>query len=530
MQIEIIMTSVYTVLSAVLLTMASVKMLQMFQLGGYRIRGVYNWIKLTRGDYLIRYFGLGFFSLIGMLVFYMCFRAFSYWYYLGYMIFIGFSVLFFCLNRREVNKTPIKFTARMVRLTVMTAVVYAAETFLVIWLGDVIGISYVLIGVLPMLVPLSVTLAHALMKPLETLNNYGYKAKAAAVLRESPELIRIGITGSFGKTTEKAILQCILATKYRVCASKASYNTPLGLSRTVNNDLTSDTQVLIAEMGARNVGDIAELAKLVVPNYGLITGIGNQHLETFGSRENIRRTKYELVENLAVSGLALFNADSADNIEMFAKTREPRMLTGAAGTEGAVVTYDDVKVTASGTEFDITEGGTTTHFTTKLLGRHIAGLTAMAVAVGISLGVSVADAAQAIKTLQPVPHRLELIEENGMVIIDDAYNSNPEGAANALGVLHEIDRYKVIITPGMVELGKEEAACNRALGEKIGAVCDTAILVGSRGPQIKEGALAAGMNPHNVVLVDSLAEAVGYLRSLPRDCAVLFENDLPDNL
>ena len=116
-----------------------------------------------------------------------------------------------------------------------------------------------------------------------------------------------------------------------------------------------------------------------------------------------------------------------------------------------------------------------------------------------------------------------------MIIIDDAYNSNPEGAANALGVLKEIDRYKVIVTPGMVELGQEEAACNRALGEKIGAVCDTAILVGARGAQIKEGAIAAGMHENAVILVDTLQEAVACLRTLPADLAVLFENDLPDN-
>lgn len=526
--IQLTMTILYTVLSSALLTAVSVKMFQMYQLGGYKVKGVVNWFRITRGDYLIRYFGAGFFSLIGMLVFYMCFKSYSYWYYIGYIFFLGFSILFIALNRREVNKTPVKYTPRMVRFVTVAAVLYAAETFFLIWLGGIIGVSYTLIALLLMLVPFSVTLAHWLVKPFETLNNYGYKVRATKYLKEMPELIRVGITGSFGKTTEKAILKCMLETKYTVCASKASYNTPLGLARTVNNDLTDDTQVLIAEMGARNVGDIAELAKIVVPNYGLITGIGNQHLETFGSRENIKRTKYELIENLAVSGLAVFNADSPDNVEMFTKTREPRMLTGAADTD-AEFTYDHVRVSSEGTEFDITVNGETTHFTTKLLGKHIAGLTTMALAVAFSLGVTPQEAAEAVKTLQPVPHRLELIEENGMIIIDDAYNSNPEGAANALGVLKEIDRYKVIVTPGMVELGQEEAACNRALGEKIGAVCDTAILVGARGAQIKEGAIAAGMHENAVILVDTLQEAVACLRTLPADLAVLFENDLPDN-
>lgn len=530
MEFAIALGIIFTALSTVLLSLISGKILQILQLSGYKARGFFNWIRLTKGDYLLRYFGVGFFSLAAMLVFTACFDVQSVVHYVGFAFYIAFCMLFLVFNLRERQKTPLKNTARILRLRATLIVLYAVESFLLLWLGAPFFVGYALLGVLPALVPYNVLAAHFLVKPFETLNNYGYKVKAAKKLNDRPELIRIGITGSYGKTTEKAILEQLLSARYKVCASKFSYNTPMGISKVVNNDLEDSHRVFIAEMGARNVGDIKELADIVKPNFGIITTIGNQHLETFGTRENIKKTKYELIENLAPSGLALFNGDSADNVELFERTSGPKMMTGAAGTPHAAAYYDNVRVGGAGTTFDVHCGKQSAHFTTKLLGKHIPGLVTLGVALALQLGVTMEESVQAIAALEPVPHRLELMEgKNGTLIIDDAYNSNIEGATNALGVLQEIDKYKVIITPGLVELGSEENEMNFKLGGEIGRVCDSAVFVGPLSGVLKEGALAAGMAPESVHCAADLHSGVAILRTMPAEKVVLFENDLPDN-
>lgn len=517
------------VLSTVLLSLISGKILQILQLSGYKTRGFNNWIKLTKGDYLLRYFGVGFFSLAAMLIYVACFGKYVAARYVGLLFLVTFCVLFRIFNRKERQKTPLRNTPRIMRLRSVLAVLYAVESLLLVWLGAQFFAGYALLGILPALVPYNVLLAHYITKPFEMLNNYGYKVKATARLKERPELIRIGITGSYGKTTEKAIAAKLLSVRYRVCASRLSYNTPMGIAKVVNNELEENDTVFIAEMGARNVGDIKELADIVKPNFGIITTIGNQHLETFGTRENIKKTKYELIENLAPAGLALFNGDSADNIELYEKTEGPKILTGKRGLPHVVISYDNVVVSGNGTEFDLYDGKQSVHFTTKLLGKHIPGLITLAVALAKQLGIEPSETVQAVAQLEPVPHRLELIEGNGVLIIDDAYNSNIEGAINALGVLKEIDRYKVIITPGLVELGSEEAAMNTKLGEEIGRVCDSAIFVGPLSEVLKQGALSVGMDANCVFCAPDLYTAVAILRQLPKDNVVLFENDLPDN-
>lgn len=528
---QIAFTILFILLTTGLLSAISGKILQILQLSGYKPRGLFNWIRQSKGDYLIRYFGVGFFSFAAMLVYVACFGEYPAARYFGYLFMVGFCLLFLFLNARERQKTPLKNTARIVRLRCLLAVLYAVESFFLLWLGSLFFAGYALLGILPALVPYNAVLADCLMLPVEHLNNYGYKMKAMRKLDDRPELIRIGITGSYGKTTEKAIAACILSVRYKVCASPLSYNTPMGIAKVVNNELSDEDEVFIAEMGARNVGDIKELAEIVNPNFGILTTIGNQHLESFGSRENIRKTKYELIENLAPAGFALFNGDSPDNIELYEKTTGAKILTGAAGVPHAAAYYDNVTVGGTGTSFDFHYAGNTTRFVTKLLGKHIPGLITLGAALGIQLGIAPEKAAEAIAGLEPVPHRLELIEgKGGMIIIDDAYNSNIEGAVNALAVLAEFDdKYKVIVTPGLVELGGEETEMNFRLGAEAGKVCDSVIFVGPLASVLRDGALSTGMDGDSVFCTDDLYAGVAILRKLPGEKAVLFENDLPDN-
>lgn len=523
-------------LTSVLMILVSRKMFQILQLSSYRARGMINWLKITRFDYQIRYFALAFLSAIATYVYVACFYGYKSVRYLGFLIFVLFAILFVVLTRREKEKVPVKYTARMIRLNALTFIIYFALG-LCMWLiahafdGMMYAPQYALLALMPIFAPWVVMLAHYMILPLETLNNYTYKVRAKNRLSSMPEMIRIGITGSYGKTTAKVMLAKMLEKKYRVSYSQKSYNTPMGICKVINNFLPDDAQVFIAEMGARYVGDIAELAKIVEPNYGLITAIGNQHLETFGSIENIMDTKYELIENLTLGGLALFNGDSERTRALYDKASGMKVITGAEGTEGANIFYKNVEQDDEGVNFTLCLAGGEYVVRTKLLGRHVPSLMTLCAALAFELGVSAEDIVSVCESMEPVPHRLELIKNGeNMIIIDDAYNANVEGAQNALNALSGfVESKKAIITPGLVELGKEEKQANIDLGAQIGEVCDLAMLIGERAPFLKEGALSAGMSEENIHICASLDEAVAKLRTVEGRVAVLFENDLPDN-
>lgn len=516
-------------ISALLLVAMGSKIMQVLQLSSYRARGVIGWCKRTRFDYIVRYFSAAFFSFISMLMYVGCFWRYRYVRYLGLLFYLVFCVLFVILTVRQKSKTPLRFTPRIVRLTILSFILFFFASFGLMVAVHATVLRYAFLGLMPLAVPLIVLLAHYILLPFETLNNMRYLRRAAKKLQSMPHLIRVGITGSYGKTTAKHILAAMLEKQYRVSYSPASFNTPLGIARTVNDSLPNDAQVLIAEMGARYRGDVKELCKLVQPSVGIVTAVGNQHLETFGSIEEVANTKYELIEGLALSGLGVFSADNAYTRAMYEKATCEKRLAGASG-EGVFVGYDDVSFTEDGTRFTLVFGSTRLPVTSKLLGRHIPQLCAICAAAALELGVSGAQIAEAIAEMPPVEHRLQLIENGDVTVLDDAYNSNPAGAANALEVLCAFEGTHIIITPGLVELGKAEADENYALGKTVAAFADLAYFVGKNAEALKKGATDGGMPEDKIFVCASRDDAVTETTHIAGKKVILFENDLPDHL
>ncbi len=526
---RLIFELVFSAVGAVLLTLCGYKMFQIYQLSSYRTKGVFNWFKVSRFDYLARYFALAFLSFMGMFVYIGCFGRREYVEYIGAVIFIFFACVFIAVTAKEHKKTPLKLTPRVIRCTVLDFFLNFGLMYGFLRLGRLFPPSYAFTAITMLLIPITVAISHIIMSPFEKLNNAGYKKRAERVLASMPHLIKIGITGSYGKTSAKNILAKMLEKKYRVAYSPASYNTPMGLSRVINNDLKVTDEVFIAEMGARNVGDIKELAQMIQPNYGLITSVGNQHLETFGTLENIVNTKFELVENLAAGGVAVFNGDGEKVVEMFNRAGVEKRLSGKDGLVGASAFYSDVEVGARGTEFVANIDGQSVKISTRLLGKHVPGLMLSCAVVAHLLGVPLDGIAAACGEIEPVAHRLQLIDRGDTVIIDDAYNANSEGSKNALEVLGKFDGKRIIVTPGLVELGTEEKTANEELGKAIAENADYAMLIGARAESIKKGAVENGMKEENAFVLASLDESVEKLREIAGKKAVLFENDLPDN-
>lgn len=380
------------------------------------------------------------------------------------------------------------------------------------------------------LTPIFTILIWAINVPLEKGVNLWYINDAKKVLRSYRDLKVIGITGSYGKTTTKFILTRILSEKYNVVCTPQSFNTPMGVVRTVRQHLKPQTQIFVCEMGAKNIGDIKEICKIASPDFGLITSVGEQHLETFKSVDNVFKTKFELADTVANNnGVTFVNGDSKEIIERISK--DGFKVYGSDNSFD--YTVNNITCDRFGSKFDLSIDGAVISLSTKLLGKHSALNIAGASALAYTLGVSTEDIKFAVASLKPTEHRLEMkTSVNRSLLIDDAYNANPEGSLEAVNVLGSFDGMKkVIITPGLIELGEKEYECNFNLGVQSAKVCDIIILVGlTRSKPMADGVKSTDFNAENLYTVASFKEAMEiYSKLADNNTVVLLENDLPDN-
>lgn len=311
-----------------------------------------------------------------------------------------------------------------------------------------------------------------------------------------------------------------------------SFNTPMGVVRTVREHMKPYNEVFICEMGAKQKGDIKEICDIVHPQMGIVTAVGPMHLESFKSIENVQATKFELVDALPADGLAVINND----FEMCAKRQVNNVAAlryAVTHPKGANYKAVDVKYTPRGTTFTVVgPDNFELPLETRLLGEcNVSDLLA-AVCIAVALGVDKDKIRYAVSSIEQVEHRLSIKRTpGGVTIIDDAFNSNPAGSKMAVDVLsHFTGGKRIIVTPGMIELGEEQFNLNKNLGTEIGRGVDIAIIVGEYNRQaLEEGVKASGLKEENLYLVDSFNEAQQLLTTIlaPGD-TVLYENDLPD--
>lgn len=431
------------------------------------------------------------------------------------------------LEKKTALKKDLKFTPRIKRLYGTAAVVFF---LLAMVLAHFLNASLSLV-LFPLFLPIWVAAAGLIAWPVEKLISELYFRDAQRILNQVPGLIRIGITGSYGKTTVKVILGTLLAEKYQTLVTRASFNTPMGITREIRESLQPTHQVFVAEMGARHVGDIKELVRLVHPTIGVISSVGPQHLETFHTLDRIKRTKYELIEGLPENGVAFFPDDNGICFTYYQQTRREKILAALDQFHGPDVWAENIQEDTTGSSFDLCTKAERITCHTKLWGRHNIQNIVLAASVALHLGVSMTAVRRGIEKLQPVEHRLQTTTYgNGITIIDDAFNSNPQGAEAALQVLKKFTGKRYIVTPGMVELGKEEETLNHKFGHSMASCADVAVLVGKkRTMPIQRGLLEAGFNAGNMHVVDSLDQARKVVGQLVKSGdVVLFENDLPD--
>lgn len=438
---------------------------------------------------------------------------------------------------RARHKSPLKITTRVWRLFITDACVTIG---VVLSLYFMLGTEYLpaLIGVVTLLSNAVMLLSNVIVTPLEFCITRWYYNDAKRIIDSHRDLIIIGITGSYGKTSTKNYLYRILSERYNVLVTPGNYNTLLGVVRTIRENLRPQHQIFIVEMGAKQIGDIKEICDLVHPSIGIITAVGEAHLETFKSFENIQRTKFELIDSLPEGGLGVLNMDS-NGVKGYVNksSAKCRIVTYSVDNQDVDFRSTDVRYDRSGLSFELALDSCDTKscFRSHLLGGgNILNLTASAV-VASHLDLPTKRIEIAISQIKSVEHRLSMRKSGGLTILDDAYNSNPEGAKMALAVLKDFEcgegNRRIVITPGFVEMGESQYAANRALGEMMASSCDYAVVVNKLNRDaICSGLSGAGYPTERIYIADTLNDAHQHLAKIFKvGDIVLYENDLPDS-
>ncbi len=442
----------------------------------------------------------------------------------------------FLLSRRY--KKPLVWTCRAKRIyavmIVISIVVIGCTAWLTVAYSNAFNVYFTSAVGLSFLYCCShivSVISVAILSPVEKAINRKYYNEAAAIIKGMPGLTVIGVTGSYGKTSTKHYLERILSESYDVLMTPGNFNTTLGVIRTIREYMKPYNEVFICEMGAKQLNDIKEICDLVHPGIGIVTAVGPQHLESFKTIENVQRTKFELIDSLPGDGLAVVNNDFP-----YIANRKVSNVNcvryGVSNQAGADFTARDIVLDSTGTTFTIVGGDRELRLHTKLVGEcNVSNLIA-AVIVAMYMKVPDEKIRYAVEKIQQVEHRLNMKRTpGGLTIIDDAYNSNPTGSAMALDVLASMKSgQRIVITPGMVELGSQQYQLNREFGEKIARSVDIAIIVGEYNRQaIIEGIESVAHKGLTVYQAATFAEAQRIMTGLAKaGDTVLYENDLPD--
>ncbi len=452
------------------------------------------------------------------------------------------------INFPRKQKKKLVFTNRIKRLIIICNILFLI-LLLPAFANKNMATFYLMIETA--LSPLIIFISFLISLPIENDIRGRFMNEAHNIIRKNDNLYVIGITGSFGKTSVKYYLNSVLMSKYAVCMTPESYNTPMGATLTIKNDLKNIDDIFICEMGARRVGDIKEICDIVNPIGGIITDVGNMHLDTFNNIENVAKTKFELFDSIISNtsqnpklgkGIVLLNGDNQIIREKASEYKEKN------GYNNKLIYYygindnndfyaTDVMISDKGSKFKLVcktdkFGNKEIAFETKLLGVYNIMNLVAAIAYGVLLNVDVDNIVEAVKKIEPVAHRLQILKyDANTILIDDAYNSNLSGAKNASDVISKFDGYtKIIITPGMVELGNIQDSINKEFAEYASKLVDYAIVVGKTNKTSLGEGFNKGLSGDNLIFVDKVEVAISYaLNYISGKKVILLENDLSDN-
>lgn len=511
-------------------TVNFVRYMHMFQLNSYNAGEQMHWIKNNMREVLLRHI----FPLAAVI-------------YASFAVFIRptdktadtiirilvcaliVAVGIFGKRKKQPVKKKLVFTPRVIRMCVAASILHIGVCALCVIFfrdGGLLLPTLCFWQIFSLFMPI---IADFINKPIEKAVNSYYINDAKRIINELPNLTVIGITGSYGKTSTKFYLQKLLSSKYNVLMTPESYNTTMGVVKTVRGSLNATYDYFICEMGAKRVGEIKEICDIVKPKHSMITSIGEQHLETFKSVDNIIKTKFEIADCVS-DGTVFLNYDN----KYIRDHKADKNIVSYGFSSDCDYRAENISVTVKGTSFTVrAKNGEAESFSTKLIGEHNVQNILGAIAVSNTLGISLEALKIPVRRLEPVPHRMEIIDKGSHIVIDDAFNSNPSGAKAALDALKLMDGYKILITPGMVELGEREYELNKLFGAQAAQICDFVIAVGEKQAEaITDGLKGSAYSAEKYFVAKNLNEALAKANALNSNGLkkiLLLENDLPDN-
>jgi UDP-N-acetylmuramoyl-tripeptide--D-alanyl-D-alanine ligase len=413
--------------------------------------------------------------------------------------------------------SKLAWTRRLKTLAALALCFEAVVLLLGLLVGAGVGIAALCVLGLPVIIDLSAFV----LGPFEDRAAGRFVVQAAARLKSVAPTV-VAITGSYGKTSTKNHLAALIGTDRSVVPSPRSFNNRAGLARAVNEHLAPGTDVFIAEMGTYGPGEIAEMTSWCPPKIAVLTAIGPVHLERFGSLEATTKAKAEIAVH---AEMVVLNVDDVRLAALANELSGIRVLRASSIDSNATVC-----VRAEGADWQVlVDGAEVARFGAPSGIQATNAACALAAAIG--LGIDPAAAAQRMAGLRPAENRLEVVTApSGVQIVDDTFNSNPAGARAALRLLGslEVEGQRVLVTPGMIELGNTQAAENEAFAEAAADVADTMVIVGRTNERaLRAGASKVGLN---VRYAADRPTAVAWIReALGARDAVLYENDLPDH-
>lgn len=476
--------------------------LYLWQLKEYHIGRFLDHFRTKKGKKLIfngllftKLFLLSIFLLFGLDSFYLLLI-------LLLIYFLESGKLFFDIGRQRI-KLPV-LTVKTFFLFLIS-LIFIIFSFLFIFFQDSI-IEKVLF--FDLITPLVISLIVLFFQPITVLWRNRVINKAKRKIDQQKDLLVIGITGSYGKTSTKEFLYKILSQKYNVLKTNKHQNSEIGIAQCVLNDLKADHDIFIVEMGAYNKGGIKFLTNIVKPDYGILTGLNEQHLATFGSLENIINTKLELIESLPKDGVAILNGSNniiwnlKDKIDQY-NNKLKKKIVCSVNREKSDFFAADIKEDKKNLFFDLVFKNEIKKVNLKLIGRQNIENCLLAIGCAQEIGMDLEEIIKSCNSIESIFGGVRYNKGiNGVDILNSTYSSNPTGVITHLEHLKKWEGKRIIVMPCLIELGSSSRDKHIEIGKKIGEVCDLAIITTKdQFKLIQEGAQMEGLEKDKVVFV-----------------------------
>lgn len=440
---------------------------------------------------------------------------------------------------RDVFRKELKIPILTKKTIILILISLIVQAFFLFWLFDqdfsatkdlTLTLFYLLI--FDIFAPLIVSAVVLFFQPMAVFGRNLTISRARKKRLKFPDLLVIGITGSYGKTSTKEILAVILEDRFKVLKTKEHRNSEIGVSQCILEELRPEHEVFICEMAAYNKGGIKLLSSIAKPKIGILTGINQQHLATFGSQENIIKAKFELIDNLPEDGIAILNADN-EFIRQRIKDKKHKNTRLYSTKENLDIWADNIEVDRESVKFSLHNRGESADFEFGLLGAQNIPNILAAVCCARELGMSLNEIVQASKKIKPLSRSMKLYKtKNNLNIIDASYSANPDGVVSHLNYLHAWRGRKIIVMPCLIELGKTASVVHQRIGAKIAKVCNLAIITTKECyNDIKKSAMENGMKEENILFMEESPEILRRIKKYGRPGdVVLLESRVPEGV